>query len=177
MCPFPVQEILIHLQGEQTMFRNVWWIFSGQQQLQTVTLQTTSARNWIGADTASKARNIVAGMHTAAEAGTHRIRMQHPCSGSSSIFSASSSVVGFGLEAILAKTQDQLERSVAYSSYKRLRSNLLFDSHSARHFRGRSWLNPLARGVGELWCCWQKIVLHLSIQKRCLCPQFVRIRD
>lgn len=102
MCPLPVHEIRIHLQGEQMMLRNVWWMFSGQQQLHTVTLQITRARNWIGAETASKARNIVAGMHTAAEAGTHIIRMQHPCSGSSSIFSASSSVVGFGLDDMLA---------------------------------------------------------------------------
>lgn len=49
-----------------------------------VILQRTTAIKVIGDEIASAAKNILAGRQAAAEAGTHNIRMQVPCSGSGS---------------------------------------------------------------------------------------------
>jgi hypothetical protein len=73
-----------HLQGEQMMFRNVWWMESGQQQLQIVNLQTTSTKHCTGAVMSSTAANSAAGMHAATERGARITRAQQPWVGSGS---------------------------------------------------------------------------------------------
>mmetsp|Transcript_5600 Transcript_5600/g.8531 ORF Transcript_5600/g.8531 Transcript_5600/m.8531 type:complete len:95 (-) Transcript_5600:27-311(-) len=75
----------IHLHGEHIILRKVWWIESGQQQLQTVNLHISSAAHCMGADTASTMRKAAAGITAARDNGKNRTLAQQPCSGSGSL--------------------------------------------------------------------------------------------